>query len=141
MEDLKATIQQSKARSREDWLRSDGAATMYCLERPMYKLVQIELDKRSMAEQEEWCKILEKSEKAARIRAIQLHFHVHTNLKFALPLTYSPTAIQPAKKVSATIMAMSKVEHGRQWIYDTGCHATSIGLKHLTSDEQKRISV
>ena len=112
---------------------------MYCLERPMYKLVQIELDKRSMAEQEEWCKILEKSEKAARIRATQLHFHVHTNFKFALPLTYSPTAIQPAKKVSATIMAMSKVEHGRQWIYDTGCHATSIGLKHLTSEEQKRI--
>ena len=34
---------------------------------------------------------------------------------------------------------MSKAEHGRSWIYDTGCHATSIGYKHLTPEEKKRI--
>ena len=51
VENLKASILQSKTTSREDWLKGDGAATSYCLERPKYKLVQIEFILRSMAEQ------------------------------------------------------------------------------------------
>ena len=139
VDNLKATIAQAKAQSREDWLKSDGAATTYCLERPMFKLQHIEFTERSMVENEEWSKVLERSEKSARIRAIQMHFHVHSNLNYALPLTYSPTARQPAKRVTPALAALSKAASGRSWIYDTGCHATSIGWPHLTSEEKKRV--
>jgi len=50
VDNLKSTILQAKAQSREDWLTSDGAATSYCLERPVYKLLHIEHSERTMAE-------------------------------------------------------------------------------------------
>ena len=139
VDNLKSTIKQAKIQSQKDWLASDGTATTYCNDRPVTKLVHIEHTERSIVEQEEWNQVLERSAKAARVRAIQLHFHVHSNLRYALPLTYSPTARQPAQSVPQALTVMSKAENGRSWIYDTGCHATSIGWKHLTPEEKKRV--
>jgi len=139
VDDLKSIIKQAKLQSQKDWISGDGTATMYCLDRPVTKLVHIERTERSIVEQEAWDLVLENSAKAARVRAIQLHFHVHSNLRYALPLTYSPTARQPAQSVPQALTAMSKAENGRSWIYDTGCHATSIGWKHLTPEEKKRV--
>ena len=137
--DLKSTIKQAKEQLRADWLKSDGSATMPCLDkRPMHILVHIERTQRTMAESEEWEKIVERSEKAARVRAIQLHFHVHSNLSYALPLSQSMQDEKPATSIPAALLALSKAEHGRTWLYDTGAHAPCIGWKHLTPEERKR---
>ena len=68
-----------------------------------------------------------------------MHLHVHSNLNYSLPITTAPQANQPAKQISANLVAFSTVEFGRNWCYDTGCHATCIGKKHLTPAELKRV--
>ena len=136
---LKSTLQNAKAQSREDWLNGDGAATSYASTRPSRSLVHIEETQRSHVEREEWSKVLERSSKAARIRAVQMHLHVHSNLNYSLPITTAPQASQPAKQISANLVAFSTVEYGRNWCYDTGCHATCIGKKHLSPAELQRV--
>ena len=54
VDNLKSTIMQAKTQSREDWLIGHGAATTYCLERPVYKLLHIEHAARTMAEHDYW---------------------------------------------------------------------------------------
>ena len=86
---LARTIAQGKASLLNDLKNSDGVATSHCLTRPVYKLLSIALDERSYAEKEDWNKVLEVAAKAARIRAIQLHLSIYSNLKFQLPYTTS----------------------------------------------------
>jgi len=138
VENLKSTIRKNKEQSQADWLKSDGSATKFCVDRPAHKLVHIDVSERTVVETEEWGKVVEQSEKAARVRAIQLHFHVHSNLSCALPITQSITDEQPAKSVPAAPTVLSQAEHGRSWLYDTGAHVTCIGWKHLSPQEQKR---
>ena len=136
---LKSTIQRAKVQSYEEWLKSDGTATSYTLTRPSSSLVNIEETQRTVVEREEWNKVLERSSKAARIRAVQMHLHVHSNLKYSLPITTAPQSTQPAKQINANLVACSTVEFGRNWCYDTGAHCTCIGKKHLTPEERKRV--
>ena len=51
VDDLKSTIKQAKLQSQKDWISGDGTATMYCLDRPVTKLVHIERTERSIVEQ------------------------------------------------------------------------------------------
>ena len=89
---LKSMVQNAKAQSREDWLKSDGAATSYASIRPSNSLVHIEKTERSHVGSKEWRKVLERSSKAARIRAVQMHLHVHSNLNYSPPITTAPQA-------------------------------------------------
>ena len=136
---LARTIAQGKASLLNDLKNSDGVATSHCLTRPVYKLLSIALDERSYAEKEDWNKVLEVAAKAARIRAIQLHLSIYSNLKFQLPYTTSSSDKTQAKRVSTAFVALEQGEHGRCWIYDTGCSKTSVGFNHLTPSERKRI--
>ena len=134
---LARTIAQGKASLLNDLKNSDGVATSHCLTRPVYKLLSIALDERSYAEKEDWNKVLEVAAKAARIRAIQLHLSIYSNLKFQLPYTTSSSDKTQAKRVSTAFVALEQGEHGRCWIYDTGRSDASTGSHHLTSQGRK----
>ena len=125
--------------AREEWLNSDGTATSHCLKARSFKLQHIEGSERSPTEQEDWTKVLEQSAKDARIRAVQLHFQLISNLKHALPLTIASPAGIRAPRVAVALPALCDDEYGRAWIYDTGCHAAAIGRAHLTAAERKRV--
>ena len=119
-------------------LRYDGSATSHCLCRPKQKPTFIDRSKRAPLEDEQWQRILEKAEKDARARAVQIHFEVVTMLGFALTSTFS-CADQQARRVTAAQKAAHFASAPqRRWIYDTGCSASSIGRAQLTKAEKAR---
>lgn len=136
---LKSTTHRSKAQSYEELLTSGDTATSYTLTRPPSSLANIVETRRTVAEREEWNNVLERSSKAARIRAVQMHLHVHPNPKYSSPTTTAPQPTQPAKQINANLAACSTVEFGWNWCYATRAHCTCIGKKHLTLEERKRL--
>ena len=132
----------AKRLSQMQWLQSDGTATTHFLRRPDYKLVHLNRAERTSRELEEWDKVQENAAKDARIRAVQLHFQLIARLSHALPSFDSHASGHQARRVNTSVTLprdLDEHELGRTWIYDTGCSASAVGIKHLTPAERKRI--
>ena len=138
VKDLKWKIAQAKSAVQANWLLTDGTASSHCICRPSYKLKCIDATNRSIQEQDIWTKVLETAAKHARIRAVQMHFQVVTDLT-ALPYTIQCCERRQAKSVAVARVALTTDEHERTWIYDSGAARCMIGQDHLTEDERKRV--
>ena len=50
VENLKSTIRKNKEQSQADWLKSDGSATKFCVDRPAHKFVHTDSFHRMIVE-------------------------------------------------------------------------------------------
>ena len=100
-------------------------------------LKNIDLGRHTPTELESWNKLLEHSDKQARIRAVQMHLSCITTLA-ALPISLGCCQRTALPAAPAAVYGLTTDEIEREWIYDTGAAETFIGWKELTDDEKTR---
>ena len=116
---------------------TDDVTSSHCSNRSSYRLKSIDRDGRTPTELESWNKLLEHSDKQARIRAVQMHLSCITTLA-ALPISLGCCERKALPAAPAAVYGLTTDEIEREWIYDTGAAQTMIGWNNLTDEEKSR---
>ena len=97
-----------------------------CNNRISYRLQSICPKGRTTMDNDSWMKVIDHSEKQARLRAVQMHLSCVSTIT-ALPFALTCCGCKPLPAAAAVLDGLTTDEIEREWIYDTGAAACFIG--------------